>query len=158
MFNSKLDRKHCRMLVGLLAGHILQYMLHKMREKTSLCRKGNVGTHSIWMPGTEKDKDADFGLCEDGSGANKRRIWAVSWPMIGGLNYWLALYKLEKDRANGPVKNFTKEILQNFLKIFFWLFKEDLGKIWRLLVNNLHGILAQFQGNFRDMLEKYEMI
>ncbi len=30
---SPLDRKHCRMLVGLLTGHInLQYMLHKIRR------------------------------------------------------------------------------------------------------------------------------
>ncbi len=33
---SKLDRKHCRMLIGLLTGHIsLQYMLHKMRRATT---------------------------------------------------------------------------------------------------------------------------
>ncbi len=40
-FISKLDRKHCRMLVGLLTGHInLQYMLHKMRRaKTPSCRR-----------------------------------------------------------------------------------------------------------------------
>ncbi len=40
-FISKLDRKHCTMLIGLLTGHInLQYMLHKMRRaKTTLCRR-----------------------------------------------------------------------------------------------------------------------
>ncbi len=40
-FISKLDRKHCRMLVGLLIRHInLQYMLHKMRRaKISSCRR-----------------------------------------------------------------------------------------------------------------------
>ncbi len=40
-FISKLDRKHCRMLVGLLTEHInLQYMLHKMRRaKTPACRR-----------------------------------------------------------------------------------------------------------------------
>ncbi len=40
-FISKLDRKHCRMLIGLLTGHInLQYMLHKMRgAKSPLCRR-----------------------------------------------------------------------------------------------------------------------
>ncbi len=36
------------------------------------CRKGNVGTHSMRMPGVGKGKDADFGLCEDGCGTNKR--------------------------------------------------------------------------------------
>ncbi len=37
---SKLDRKHCRMLVGLLTGHInLQHMLHKMRAKTPSFRR-----------------------------------------------------------------------------------------------------------------------
>ncbi len=40
-FISKLDRKYCRILVGLLTRHInLQYMLHKMwRAKTSSCRR-----------------------------------------------------------------------------------------------------------------------
>ncbi len=35
-----LDRKHCRLLVELLTGHInLRYMLHKMeRMKTTTCR------------------------------------------------------------------------------------------------------------------------
>ncbi len=43
-FISKLDRKHCRMLVGLLTRHInLQYMLHKMRRaKTPSCRRCGV--------------------------------------------------------------------------------------------------------------------
>ncbi len=36
------------------------------------CRKGNVGTHSMRMPGVGKGKDADLGLCQDGSGKNKR--------------------------------------------------------------------------------------
>ncbi len=36
------------------------------------CRKGNVGTHSMRMPGVGKSKDADLGLCQDGSGTNKR--------------------------------------------------------------------------------------
>ncbi len=40
-FISKLDRKHCRMLVGLLTGYInLHYMLHKMRRaKNPSCRR-----------------------------------------------------------------------------------------------------------------------
>ncbi len=40
-FISKLDRKHCRMLIELLTGHInLQYMLHKMRRaKIPSCRR-----------------------------------------------------------------------------------------------------------------------
>ncbi len=40
-FISKLDRKHSRMLLGLLTGHInLQYMLYKMRKaKTPSCRR-----------------------------------------------------------------------------------------------------------------------
>ncbi len=36
------------------------------------CRKGNVGTHSMRMSGVGKCKDADLGLCRDGSGTNKR--------------------------------------------------------------------------------------
>ncbi len=35
------------------------------------CRKGNVGTHSMRMPGVGKGKDADLGLYQDGSGTNK---------------------------------------------------------------------------------------
>ncbi len=70
---SKLDRKHCRMLVGLLTRHInLQYMLHKMSMQEMRCRKGNVGTHSMRMLNVGKGEDADLGLCQDGSGTNKR--------------------------------------------------------------------------------------
>ncbi len=36
------------------------------------CRKENVGTHSMRMPGVGKSKDADLGLCQDESGTNKR--------------------------------------------------------------------------------------
>ncbi len=36
------------------------------------CRKGNVGTHSMRMPGVIKGKDADLRLCQDGSETNKR--------------------------------------------------------------------------------------
>ncbi len=77
-FISKLDRKHCRMLVGLLTRHInLQYMQHKMRRTGSLMqvmrrRKGNVGTHSTRMSGVGKGRDADLGLCQNGSRTNKR--------------------------------------------------------------------------------------
>ncbi len=35
-------------------------------------RNGKVGTHSVWMSGVGKFKDADLGLCQDGSGTNKR--------------------------------------------------------------------------------------
>ncbi len=34
-------------------------------------RKGNVDTHSVWVPGIGKVKDADLGLCQDASGTNK---------------------------------------------------------------------------------------
>ncbi len=37
------------------------------------CRKGNVGTYSMRMPGVEKSKDADLRLYQDGSRTNKRR-------------------------------------------------------------------------------------
>ncbi len=37
------------------------------------CRKGNENTLSVRMPGVGKGKDADLGLCQDGSGTNKRR-------------------------------------------------------------------------------------
>ncbi len=36
------------------------------------CRKGNVDTHSMRMPGVVKGKDVDLGLCQDGSGTSKR--------------------------------------------------------------------------------------
>ncbi len=35
-------------------------------------RKGNVGTHSVLVPGVGKVTDPDLGLCQDGSGTNKR--------------------------------------------------------------------------------------
>ncbi len=78
-FISKLDRKHFRILVGLLTGHInLQYMLHKMkRAKTSSCRRcGAEKEMSVHMPCEcpvlKKSKDADCGLCQDGFGTNRR--------------------------------------------------------------------------------------
>ncbi len=53
-FIGKLDKKHCRMLVGLLNGHInLQHMLHKMRRvKTPSCRRcgaeKETSVHILW--------------------------------------------------------------------------------------------------------------
>ncbi len=41
-----------------------------MQEMRS--RKGNIGTHSMRMPGGGKSKNADLGLCQDRSGTNKR--------------------------------------------------------------------------------------
>ncbi len=41
------------------------------------CRKGNIGTHSMRMPGVGKGKDADFGFCQDGSRTNK--IGEAEW-------------------------------------------------------------------------------
>ncbi len=71
-FISKLDGKHCRMLVGLLTRHVnLQYMLHKMRAKTFSCRRC----------GAEKETSVhilcecpvlNLRLCQDGSRTNKR--------------------------------------------------------------------------------------
>ncbi len=75
-FKSKLDRKHCRMLIGLLTGHInLQHMLHKMRRaKTPSCRRCGAekekSVHILCECG--KGKDADLGLYQDGSGTHKR--------------------------------------------------------------------------------------
>ncbi len=40
--------------------------------KEMWCRKGNIGTHSMRMPGVGKGKDADPGLRQDGSRTNKR--------------------------------------------------------------------------------------
>ncbi len=54
-FISKLDRKDCRLLVGLLTGHInLLYMLHKMRR---------AETPSRWRCGAEKETSV-YILCE----------------------------------------------------------------------------------------------
>ncbi len=54
-FISKLDRKHCRMLIGLLTRHIdLQYMLHKVRK---------AKTHSCRRCGAEKETSVHI-LCE----------------------------------------------------------------------------------------------
>ncbi len=36
------------------------------------CRKGNIGTHSMRMPGAGKGEDAELGFCQDGSRTNKR--------------------------------------------------------------------------------------
>ncbi len=82
-FISKLDRKHCRMLVGLLIGHInLQYMLHKIRRaKTPSRRRYGVeketSVHILWNAWCWKGKDADLGFCQDRSGTNKR--YATEW-------------------------------------------------------------------------------
>ncbi len=36
------------------------------------CKEGNIGTHSMRMPGFGKGKNADLGFCQDGSRTNKR--------------------------------------------------------------------------------------
>ncbi len=68
-FISKLDRKHCRMMVGLLTGHInLQYMQQKMRKaKTPSYRrygaeKENIGKQKCGCPPLEKLKMLTFGF------------------------------------------------------------------------------------------------
>ncbi len=66
------------MLVGLL-NQAYQFMVYAAQDEKSKdflmqempCRKGNVGTHSMRMPGIGKSKDADLRLCQDGSGTNK---------------------------------------------------------------------------------------
>ncbi len=92
-FIRKLDRKHCRMLIGLQTWHInLQYMLRKMRRaKTSFMqemrrRKGNIGTHSMRMPGVGKGKDANLGLYQDGSETNKRGEAERDCGLVRGLD------------------------------------------------------------------------
>ncbi len=48
-FISNMDRKHCRMLVGFLTGHIsLQFMQCTMwRAKTSLCRRCGIEKETL---------------------------------------------------------------------------------------------------------------
>ncbi len=48
------------------------------------CRKGNIGTDSMRMPGVGKGKDADLGFCQDGSRTNKRG--EGSRPSVRGLD------------------------------------------------------------------------
>ncbi len=53
------------------------YVMQDEESKDSLVqnmwsRKGDLGAHSIWMLGVGKDKDADFRVCQDGSGTNKK--------------------------------------------------------------------------------------
>ncbi len=42
------------------------------RMQEMLCRKGNIGIYCMRMPGVGTGKDADLGLCQDGSGTNTR--------------------------------------------------------------------------------------
>ncbi len=75
-FISKRDRKHCRMLTGLVTRHTNLQSAQDEKSKDSLvqemrCNKGNIGTNSMQMPGIEKGKDADLGLYQDGSGTDK---------------------------------------------------------------------------------------
>ncbi len=52
---NKLNRKYCRMLVGLLTEHVnLRYMLQKIGSKITIkqemrCQKRNVGTYILWV-------------------------------------------------------------------------------------------------------------
>ncbi len=67
--------------VGRVSNMAYQSAVHAAQDeerKDSLiqemrCRKGNIGTHSIRILGVGKSKDADLGLCQDGSATNKRR-------------------------------------------------------------------------------------
>ncbi len=43
-----------------------------MREMR--CRKGNIGTHYMRVPGVREGKDGDLGFGQDGSGTNKRLL------------------------------------------------------------------------------------
>ncbi len=73
-FMSKLDKKHCRILVGLLTGRInLQYMLHKMRRAKTppSCR---------WC-GAEKEM-AVYILCECLVSEKVRRIQILAFARL----------------------------------------------------------------------------
>ncbi len=58
----------------------LTSLVHAAQDKKSedslmqemRCGKGNVGIHSVWVPGVGKGKDADLGLRQDGFGTNRR--------------------------------------------------------------------------------------
>ncbi len=52
------------------------------------CGKGNLGTHSMWMPGIGRDKDTDLGLCQDESGSDK--IGVAEWYLNPRLEGWTA--------------------------------------------------------------------
>ncbi len=66
--------------VGRVPNPAYQSTVHAAQDEESKdslmqemrCRKGNVGTHSMRMPGVGTGKDADLGLCQDGTGTNKR--------------------------------------------------------------------------------------
>ncbi len=95
-FIGKLDRKHCRMLLGLLTGNInRQYiMLQRLRKtKAPLCRKCGTEKETLVQvlcecpnARVEKDKDADLGFCSNGSRINKRLGRVGSWPLVIGLD------------------------------------------------------------------------
>ncbi len=79
--------------VGRALNWAYQSAVHAAQDKESKdslmqemrCRKGNVGTHSVRMPGVRKGKDTDLGLCKDGSGTNERG--EAEWdcgPQYGG--------------------------------------------------------------------------
>ncbi len=66
--------------VGRVPNRAYQSAVHAAQDEESKdslmkemrCRKGNVDTHSMRIPGVRKVKDADLGLCHDGSRTNKR--------------------------------------------------------------------------------------
>ncbi len=83
-FISKLDRKHCRMLLGFLTRHVnLQYMLHKMRRaKTPLCRRYGVekGTsaHSLSeCVALEKIRIHTYGFTMDSEKVQETRMRTI---------------------------------------------------------------------------------
>ncbi len=65
--------------VGGAPNEVYQSAVHAAQDEESKdsliqemrCREGNVGTHSMRMPGVGKGKDADLGLCQNGSVTNK---------------------------------------------------------------------------------------
>ncbi len=108
----------------------LQHMLHKTRRaKTPSCSCGTdkVGTQCMWMLGIEKDKNADFGLCQDGSGANTMERLIGIITLGKGLDFWIAPYKFKwEGRGNVPVglgprvpirTHFTKKYIKYLITV-----------------------------------------
>ncbi len=109
-FISKLDRKHCRMLAGLLTGHInLQYELHKMRRaKTLLCRRCDVeketSVHILCgRPALEKLRMQNLGFARiDPEQIKEARLSAIVALVKGaGLLNRQSMNLKEKDRTIG---------------------------------------------------------
>ncbi len=138
---SELDKKHCRMLVGLLTGHInLQYMLHKVRRtRTPSCRR------------CAADKETSVHCLANEKWHNSR--FFINWVHRSMRMFRVYSNILLREIAMVAVKRtvLPKMIKQNCVFHYFWKkvsklnVSQNTRKKWRISIKT--EFLIYFGGN-----------